>query len=94
MGLPDIQNLVNKAVSLIRERELDIEVLRQNAKYAGGGEGKENRGRRKSQRGDRERQVRCISSNSLCSADVKRAVEMGKCEVLLKRRNKKEQLQY
>ena len=25
------------AVSLIRERESDIEVLRQNAKYAGGG---------------------------------------------------------
>ena len=50
--------------------------------------------RRKEQRGDRERQVRCTSSNSLCSADVKRAVEMGKCEVLLKRRNKTEQLQY
>eukprot|EP00026_Physarum_polycephalum_P000153 Phypoly_transcript_00153.p1 GENE.Phypoly_transcript_00153~~Phypoly_transcript_00153.p1 ORF type:complete len:1043 (-),score=250.60 Phypoly_transcript_00153:3302-6352(-) len=30
MGLPDIQALVNKAVSLIRERESDIETLRKN----------------------------------------------------------------
>jgi hypothetical protein len=31
MGLPDIQEIVNKAVSLLQERKSDIEVLRQNA---------------------------------------------------------------
>lgn len=31
MGLPDIQALVNKAVSLLQERQSDIEVLRKNA---------------------------------------------------------------
>jgi hypothetical protein len=48
MGLPDIQEVVNKAVSLIRERESDIEVLRKNAD-------KINFGMRKRERGGRNK---------------------------------------
>ena len=43
MGLPDIQNLVNKAVPF-RERELDIVVLRQNANKISFGMWEEGRG--------------------------------------------------
>jgi hypothetical protein len=32
VGLPDIQNLVNKAVNLIQERKSDIDLIRENAK--------------------------------------------------------------
>lgn len=33
MGLPDIQDLVNKAVALIQERKSDIDLIRENAKH-------------------------------------------------------------
>ena len=89
MGLPDIQNLVNKAVSLIRERESDIEVLRQNAdKISFGMCGERWRRRGEENRvgeGEIGRQARCTYSNSFCIADVKWGVELGNCEVLLEK---------